>query len=59
MTTESKKLPVFPLRLPRSTRSEAAKLAARQRLSLNEFIARAIYEKIDRLELLDDLDSTA
>jgi hypothetical protein len=41
---------VFPLRLPVSTRITAHDLAAREGLSLNQFIALAVAEKIVRLE---------
>lgn len=52
MTTESKSQ-VFPLRLPLSTRIQAAEIAEREGISLNQFITVAIAEKITRLELQD------
>ena len=41
---------VFPLRLPVSTRLSAHDLAAREVMSLNQFIAMAVAEKIVRLD---------
>jgi hypothetical protein len=49
ITTQPKAPPVFPLRLPLSTRIEAAEIAERQRISLNQFILLAVAEKIARL----------
>jgi hypothetical protein len=49
-TTEVQR--VFALRLPSSTRIEAAKIAKHQGLSLNHFITSAVAEKIARLEFL-------
>ena len=45
-------LTIFPLRLPRSTRMEAAAIAEREGMSLNEFIALALSEKFELLESL-------
>jgi hypothetical protein len=42
----------FPLRLPRSTRIEAGKIAAREGISLNQFIALAVAEKLARMGLM-------
>jgi len=44
----------FPLRLPRSTRLQAIEVAQNEGLSLNQFIALAVTEKIVRLERLDE-----
>jgi len=52
MTTEPKVPQVFALRLPLSTRIEAAEIAKREGLSLNQFITFAVSERIARLELL-------
>jgi hypothetical protein len=41
---------VFPLRLPRSTRYSAVDIANAEGLSLNQFIALAVAEKIVRME---------
>jgi hypothetical protein len=46
------KVKTFPLRLPRSTRIEAGEIAAREGISLNQFIALAVAEKIARMELM-------
>ena len=48
--TENTKATTFPLRLPKSTRLQAVELAQREGLSLNQFIALAVAEKITRLE---------
>ena len=48
--TENTKATTFPLRLPKSTRLQAVDLAQREGLSLNQFIALAVAEKITRLE---------
>jgi predicted HicB family RNase H-like nuclease len=58
MPTESKSQ-VFPLRLPLSTRIQAAQFAEREGISLNQFILVALSEKIERFELQDSepLDS--
>lgn len=48
---ESKKTATFPLRLPKSTRLQAIEMARREGLSLNQFIALAVAEKIARLEI--------
>jgi hypothetical protein len=40
----------FPLRLPRSLRDELNKLAARDGISCNQFIAIAVAEKVAHLE---------
>ena len=50
MTTEFK---TFALRLPRSMRMEAVSIAKHKKISLNEFVALAVAEKIARLELLN------
>jgi predicted HicB family RNase H-like nuclease len=52
MTTEFKAKQVFALRLPRSMRMEAVRVAKNERISLNQFVALAVAEKIARLELL-------
>jgi predicted HicB family RNase H-like nuclease len=41
---------VFPLRLPQSTRRMAVDIAIAEGLSLNQFIALAVAEKIVRME---------
>ena len=48
--TVSEMANVFPLRLPVSTRQIAHDLAAREGISLNQFIAMAVAEKIVRLD---------
>jgi hypothetical protein len=53
MTTEFNAKQVFALRLPRSMRMEAVRIAKRKAISLNEFVALAVAEKIARLELLN------
>lgn len=40
----------FPLRLPRTSRKQAGDMARREGVSLNQFIAQAIAEKITRME---------
>ena len=50
MTSVSKTVAVFPLRLPKSTRLEATEVASHQGLSLNQFITLAVTEKIVRME---------
>ena len=40
----------YPLRLPKSLKSEVAKLAKRDGTSVNQFIAIAVAEKISALE---------
>jgi hypothetical protein len=52
MTGQSARIPSFPLRLPKTTRVQADRLAERQGVSLNEFIRVAVAEKISRLEPL-------
>jgi hypothetical protein len=52
MTTESKYRRVFALRLPLSTRIQAAENAEREGVSLNQFVALAVAEKIARLAVL-------
>jgi hypothetical protein len=52
MTAEFKGKQVFALRLPRSMRIEADRIAKHKKISLNEFVALAVAEKIARLELL-------
>jgi hypothetical protein len=47
---ENSKTATFPLRLPKSTRLQAVELAKREGLSLNQFIALAVVEKITRFE---------
>jgi predicted HicB family RNase H-like nuclease len=46
------KVKTFPLRLPRSTQIEAGEIAAREGISLNQFIALAVAEKITRMGLM-------
>lgn len=46
----TKKANAFALRLPLTTRTDAATLASLQGVSLNEFIINAVAEKIERLE---------
>ena len=53
MTTKPKVPLSFALRLPQSTRVEAAEIAKREGVSLNQFVALAVAEKIARMELLD------
>ena len=53
MTTEFNAKQVFALRLPRSMRIEAVRIAKRKAISLNEFVALAVAEKIARSELLN------
>ncbi|HEY2616117.1 MAG TPA: hypothetical protein VGI78_02155 [Acetobacteraceae bacterium] len=43
MTTKTS---TYPLRLPASIKAEAEKLAARDRISLNQFVATAVAEKV-------------
>ena len=43
----------FPLRLPRSTHYAAVEMAKAEGLSLNQFIALAVVEKIARLEAFE------
>jgi hypothetical protein len=52
---------IFPLRLPVSTRLSAHDLAAREGMSLNQFIAMAVAEKIVRLDesQMPDLDAAS
>jgi len=59
ITAEFKPKPAFALRLPRSTRIEAVRIAKHEKISLNHFVALAVAEKIARLELLnlEPLDS--
>ena len=40
----------YPLRLPRSLKDEVARVAKRDRTSINQFIAIAVAEKISALE---------
>lgn len=47
----------FALRLPKSTRHAAAEIAKGDGLSLNQFIAIAVVEKIVRLQSMMDADS--
>jgi HicB family len=42
-------IPTFPLRLPKTTRVEATEIATNEGISLNQFIALAVAEKIVRL----------
>ncbi len=42
--------PVFPLRLPTTTRLQAVELASLDGVSLNQFISLAVAEKIARLQ---------
>ena len=51
MATEFKAKPAFALRLPRSMRMEAVRIAKHEKISLNHFVALAVAEKIARLEL--------
>lgn len=44
---------VFALRLPKSTRFTAVEFAKTEGLSLNQFIALAVAEKIVRMELVE------
>lgn len=48
--SENTKMAAFPLRLPRSMRLQAVEHALREGISLNQFIALAVAEKITRLE---------
>jgi hypothetical protein len=43
MTTKTS---TYPLRLPASIKAEAEKLAAQDRISLNQFVATAVAEKV-------------
>jgi len=45
--------PVFPLRLPTTTRMQAVELASLDGVSLNQFISLAVAEKIARLQQSD------
>jgi len=45
--------PVFPLRLPTTTRMQAVELASLDGVSLNQFISLAVAEKIARLQRAD------
>jgi hypothetical protein len=47
---ESTSPSTFPLRLPKSMRGAAMKIAEEEGLSLNHFIALAVAEKIVRME---------
>jgi len=48
--TEHKVKTTFPLRLPKTTRIQAVEIASREGVSLNQFIALAVAEKIARME---------
>ena len=45
----------YPLKLPTSVKKAAAELAATDGVSLNQFIAAAVAEKVDSLRAADDL----
>jgi hypothetical protein len=45
----------YPLKLPTSVKKAAAELAATDGVSLNQFIAAAVAEKVDSLRTADDL----
>jgi P27 family predicted phage terminase small subunit len=49
---ENSKTATFPLRLPKSIRLQAVELAKREGLSLNQFIALAVVEKIASYTIL-------
>ncbi|HEX8401898.1 MAG TPA: toxin-antitoxin system HicB family antitoxin [Allosphingosinicella sp.] len=49
----------FPLRLPQSIKSGAQRLAARDGISLNQFIATAVAEKLSTLETVDFFEERA
>jgi hypothetical protein len=49
----------FPLRLPRSIKDGAQRLAAKDGISLNQFIATAVAEKLSVLESTDYLEERA
>lgn len=49
--SENTKVAAFPLRLPKTVRLQAVELALREGVSLNQFIALAVAEKITRLEI--------
>ena len=46
MTATAKKAPTFPLRLPPGIRNRVERLAASEGISLNQFIALTLAEKI-------------
>ena len=50
MKATKKKPSVFPLRLPFSMRAEATVIAHRLGISVNEFIATAVLEKMEHVE---------
>jgi hypothetical protein len=49
----------FPLRLPRSLKEGAERLASRDGVSLNQFIALAVAEKLSALETADFFETRA
>lgn len=50
MVTSANTPVVFPLRLPFSTRTQLSAIAHSLGLSINEFIAKAVAEKIEHVE---------